>query len=280
MKVKIWGSRGSIAVPGPYTLKYGGNTTCVEVITSEGQAVIIDAGSGFRLLGKKILMEKKSSEIFMIITHAHWDHLSGFPFFTPAYLERYTINVYGGPDARDFLDLYLKHQMSPPYFPVDFSHMKAKFKFGKDCPDTGEIGLIKISSIPLNHPDGGYGFKFYKQGKIFVFLTDNETRYRHPNGRTKEEYIEFCNGADLLIYDSQYTENEYKLTRGWGHSTFSDALEIGVAAGVKKLGFFHHDPDRTDADLDSQVELCRKRIKEMNSDVDCFGAAEGMEIGL
>jgi len=280
MKIKIWGSRGSIAVPGPSTIKYGGNTTCIEVRTREGQMVIIDAGSGLRLLGKKLLKEKDTTEIFLMLTHAHWDHLSGFPFFVPAYLERYTINVYGGPSAKDSLKLYLKHQMSPPYFPVDFSHMNANFKFGNDCPNIGDVGLLEFSAIPLNHPDGGYGYKYTKKGKVFVFLTDNETRHKHPNGRPKEEYIEFCKGADLLFYDSQYTEKEYKLTKGWGHSTFADAVEIGVAAGVKKLGLFHHDPDRSDEDMDARVEECRKLIKKMKSGVECFGAAEGMEIQL
>ena len=280
MKIIIWGCRGSIASPGRRALRYGGNTTCLEIRPREGGVIIIDAGSGIRLLGKKLLQDTSLNELYMILTHAHWDHLSGFPFFTPAYLERFTINVYGGPKAQKSLKNYLSPQMGPPYFPVDFSVMKAAFTFGYACPDMGQIGLVEFIPIPLSHPNGGYGFKFMKKGKSVVFLTDNELGYSHAGGLTRKEYIKLCRNVDLLIHDAQYTDENYKLTRGWGHSTYFDAVQIAIEAGVKEFCLFHHDPDRTDDDLDRQVEYCNSLIRKAGVSVKCYAAAEGMEIHL
>jgi phosphoribosyl 1,2-cyclic phosphodiesterase len=280
MKIKFWGCRGSIPVPGPQTLRYGGNTTCLEIRPYEGGVIIVDAGSGIRLLGKQLLKEKEIQELYMVLTHSHWDHLSGFPFFTPAYFSRYTINVYGGPNAQGSLKKYLSHQMTPPFFPVDFSVMNATFNFGYECPHMGTIGLVDFIPIPLSHPNGGYGFKFVNKGKTFVFLTDNEPAFPHPGGLEKEKYVEFCKSADLLIHDAQYTDEEYKMTKGWGHSTFSDAVQIAIEAGVKQFGLFHHDPDRSDDDLDRQLENCQHIIEKSGVKMNCFAAAEGMEIQL
>ena len=278
MKIKLWGCRGSIPVPGKDTLKYGGNSTCLEIRPHEGGVIIVDAGSGIRLLGKQLLKEKKINNLYLILTHSHWDHLSGFPFFTPAYYSRYKINVYGGPNAQGTLKRYLSQQMTAPFFPIDFNLMKASFNFDHECPDMGSIGLVDFIPIPLSHPNGGYGFKFHKKGKNFVFLTDNEPSFPHPGGLPKEKYIEFCKDADLLIHDAQYTDNDYKTTKGWGHSTFSDATHIAIEARVKNFGLFHHDPDRTDNDLEKQVEICRRQIKKSGVKVNCFASAEGQEI--
>jgi phosphoribosyl 1,2-cyclic phosphodiesterase len=280
MKLKFWGCRGSITSPGYNTLRYGGNTTCLEIRPREGEVIIIDAGSGIRLLGKQLLKEAEINEIHLILTHAHFDHLAGFPFFNPAYFPRYKINVCGGPNAKDSLKRYLSHQMAAPFFPVDFSLMKASFYFANECPEMGSIGLVDIIPIPLSHTNGGYGYKFCKKDKTFVFLTDNEPSYPHPGGLNKNQYIELCKGTDLLIHDAQYTDEEYKTTKGWGHSTFFDATQIAIEAGVKNFGLFHHDPDRTDDDLDRQLEICRKQIENSGVSVNCFAATEGQEINL
>lgn len=280
MKIKIWGCRGSIPTPGRSTLKYGGNSTCLEIRPDDGGIIIVDAGSGIRMLGKEILKDKTISEINMFLTHSHWDHISGFPFFTPAYFSKYKINVYGGPNDQAFLKKYFAHQMSAPFFPVDFSLMKASFAFGPECPDIGTIGKLNFTPILLSHPNGGYGFKFEKGGKVFVFLTDNEPLYPHAGGLSRDTYVAFCKGADVLFHDAQYTDEEYKTTRGWGHSTYRDATQIAIDAGVKRFGLFHHDPDRTDEDLEIQVEKCKAQIKEAGAKIDCFAAAEGMEIEL
>lgn len=280
MDITIWGARGSIPSPGAHTLRYGGNSTCLEIRPNDGGVIIVDAGSGLRLLGKKLLEEPGEQVLHMVLTHSHWDHLSGFPFFTPAYFRRFHICVGGGPAAHGTLKAYLTRQMTAPYFPVDFSVMKASFTFDEACPHLGRLGPVEFLSIPLSHPNGGYGFRFSKNGKSFVFLTDNEPHYDHEGGFKPDVYADFCRDADLLLHDAQYTDEEYKVTRGWGHSTFNQATDLAIAAGVKRLGLFHHDPDRTDDDLDRQIDACRQRIAAAGAHLDCFGAAEGMTIRL
>jgi len=283
MKVKIWGCRGSIPSPGRETLIYGGESTCIEVISSSGESLIIDAGSGIRKLGNKLISEKNNRQLTILFTHAHWDHLSGFPFFKPAYNPEFSISFCGGPVPQETLMQYIKHQMDPPYFPVDISAMKADFRTGCHCDQSlcdhcpgSTIKSIKCHSIPLNHPNGGYGFKLISDNKTFIFFPDNELRYTHKSGLSLKEYIDFCSGCDLLIHDAQYTENEYKKTRSWGHSTFIDAVDLAIDSGVKRLGLFHHDPDRTDNEIFYLVDNCRKHIAAAGSTLECFACAEGM----
>jgi phosphoribosyl 1,2-cyclic phosphodiesterase len=284
MKIKIWGCRGSISAPGINTLRYGGNSTCLEIRSAEGNVFVVDAGSGIRNLGKSLRRESELSEIRFFLTHPHWDHLSGFPFFEPAYFDRYTITFCSGPHAQDAIQKYLSRQMESPYFPVDFSHLKARFNYrcehqrleNGNCP----LGNMECRAFPLNHPNGGFGFKFVENGKTFIFLTDNELGFQHEGGLTNEQYVEFCRGADLLFHDAQYTNEEYKYTRSWGHSTYKDATTLAIEAGVKSFGLFHHDPDRTDDDIDRQVDFCREQIHQSGSDVECFACSEEMEIEL
>lgn len=275
MKIKVWGCRGSLPSPGPQTLRYGGNTTCLELRSDQGAVLVIDAGSGMRLLGKELLKDKSVNEIYFFLTHCHWDHLAGFPFFVPAYSDRFTIHVYGGPKDQRSVKKVLAHQVEPPYFPVDFSNMRAKFYFGKDCPRLETVGFHDFDGLRLSHPNGGYGCRLSNQGKTFVFLTDNELSFPHPGGLSRDQYLEFCRGADLLFHDAQYTLDDYKLTRGWGHTTYDDATDLAIEAGVKRLGLFHHDPDRADDDLERQLERCRQRIRKAGAKVDCFAVAEG-----
>ena len=285
MNIIIWGCRGSITTPGPETIRYGGESTCVEVITDEGQLIIIDAGSGIRKLGQKIIKEKKVTEITLLLTHSHWDHMAGFPFFRPAYSPDFSVAICGGHAAQNSVLNYLKHQMDPPYFPVDFSVLRAKFSTGCCCGKkfceknlTGIDRSIQCDSIPLNHPNGGYGFKFTRKDRTFVFLTDNEIRYHHEGGLPRAEYVNFCKDSSLLLHDAQYLETEYDKTRSWGHSTYQDAVDLAIDAGVKRLGIFHHDPDRTDDDIDRQVEWCRNYIIRKGSSLECFACAEGLNL--
>jgi len=280
VKIKFWGCRGSIPAPGLHTLRYGGNTTCVELRPPGGGIMIIDAGSGIRPLGKQILKEKDVTEVHLLLTHSHWDHLMGFPFFTPAYFEKYNINVHGGPNAKKSLRNYLMHQMTPPFFPVEFTVMKANFRLGQNGSHTGCIAGVDFEAIELSHPNGGYGFKLSADGASFVFLTDNEPAYPHEGGLPRERYVEFCRGADLLVHDAQYTDEEYRLTRGWGHSTFAAATQLAIDAGVRRLGLFHHDPDRPDDELDRLVEGCRAMIAEAGAKTECFACQESGEIDL
>jgi ribonuclease BN (tRNA processing enzyme) len=177
--------------------------------------------------------------------------------------------------------------MEPPYFPVDMSAMKANFQAGCQCPDDtcdgsmrGILAQHSCQSIPLNHPNGGFGFKFTDNGKTFVFLSDNEIRFTHPGGLARQKYVEFCHGADLVFHDAQYTEEEYQITRGWGHSTYADATQLALDANVKSLGLFHHDPDRTDDALDRHVDFCREMAARARSPLQCFAASEGQVIHL
>lgn len=283
MTIRIWGCRGSLTAPGKETLRYGGETTCVEIRSENGKCTIVDAGSGIRRLGLSMMKENPASHINLLVTHSHWDHLLGFPFFTPAYNPNYSITVCGGPVPQQLLWKYLTRAMEAPYFPLEFGALKAKFNVGCHCDKLhcdhilpADDSSLECHSIPLNHPNGGYGFRFVNHGKTFVFLTDNEIRHHHEGGLPRKVYVDECHGADLLFHDAQYTEEEYATTRGWGHSTFTDAVDLALEAGVKRLGLFHHDPNRTDDELDRIVDECRERIQKAGSTLECFGCAEGM----
>jgi len=284
MRISIWGCRGSIPSPGSATMRYGGNTTCIEVRSGNGQIIVVDAGSGVRALGRFLSREEERTAVRFFFTHSHWDYLSGFPFFEPAYSRDSSITFCSGPHAQDLLKGWLTEQMRAPYFPIDFKFLRASFNFRCERPhlEPGNCRLDGLEIIPvaLNHPNGGYGYKFIEQGKTFVFLTDNELGFQHESGLSRERYTDFCRSADLLFHDAQFTDEEYELTRGWGHSTFADATDLAMEAGAKCLGLFHHDPNRTDDDLDRQVEFCRERIRCAGSEVECLSAAEGMTFEL
>ncbi len=273
MKIRVWGCRGSLPAPGPRTLRYGGNTTCLDVSLRDGRHLIIDAGSGLRLLGKELAAQDRCG-FCLLLTHAHWDHLMGFPFFAPGYDKRFVFNVCGGPQAQKALHGYLMRQMEAPYFPVSFDAMKAQFRFG--C-----TGPCDVTTMALNHPNGGRGFKIAEDGKQFAFIPDTEIGFSHPGGASRDELIEFCRGVDVLFHDAQYDDAEYaSQTRGWGHSTFASATALAIEAGVKQFGLFHHDPDRSDEALDAQLALCRERIARSGAATQCFVVAEGMQIDL
>jgi len=284
MKITIWGCRGSIPVPGQTSVRYGGNTTCIEIRSQSGQIYIVDAGSGIRNLGKVLSRENEQKQLRFFFTHAHWDHLLGFPFFTPLYSGDYKVTFCSGPHAQGAIHDYLTHQMAAPYFPVELSALRAEFIFECMNPCHEDryccFSDIQVRAFPVNHPNGGFGYKFVEGEKTFIFVPDNEIRFHHEDGPDRAEFVEQFRGADLLIHDSQYTEEEYGMTRGWGHSTFADAVDLAMDAGVKKLGLFHHDPDRSDDELDRHLAWCRKRIEAAGSSMDCFASTEGMVIDL
>jgi phosphoribosyl 1,2-cyclic phosphodiesterase len=280
MEVTIWGCRGSLPTPGKNTLRFGGNTTCLEVRLADGNVIVIDAGTGIRALGRKLMREEGLNEIYLVLTHSHWDHLMGFPFFAPAYSERFKINVRGGPIAKETIRQNLEQQMQPPYFPVRFSYMKARFDFTHGIPKVKYIGDATVTPIALSHPNGGYGFKFEEGDRCFVFLTDNELEYQHEGGCARYEYANFCREADLLLHDAQYTDEEYQRFKTWGHSTCQTALDLGIQAKVKRIGLFHHDPDRKDEDIDRIVQTCESNLAQRSVRLDFFAAAEGMRIAV
>jgi len=279
MNIKIWGSRGSIPVSGKEYLKYGGDTTCVEILTKSGDTIVVDAGTGIRRLGNK-LAEEKCFDLNFLFTHAHWDHLMGFPFFKPLYFKRSTIRMHGCPFHSKFVETILSKVMAPPNFPVKYSDITAQMSYPDACPTEFEIGSVSVVPIALNHPNGGSGYKFIEDGKTFVFLTDNELGYIHPGGLAFNDYLEFAGGADLLIHDAEFTPAEYKTYIDWGHSVYTDALDLALKAAVKKLGLFHLNQERTDEEMDKIVTDCRDLINARDLDLECVGVSAEMEFEL
>jgi phosphoribosyl 1,2-cyclic phosphodiesterase len=278
MKVRIWGCRGSIPVPGKTCIKYGGNTSCIEIVLDDGATVILDAGTGIRELGQRIMEEGRGPDIYLFLTHSHWDHIMGFPFFKPAYSSHFNLHIRGGPIAKDVLKKYLERQMEPPYIPARFSSLKATFDFTHGIPLTRTVGMAEVIPIPLNHPNGGYGFKVKEGEKTLVYLTDNELGFHHEGGKNLREYTAFCEGADLLLHDAQFTPKEYETSASWGHSDFISAINLAIDARVKRFCMFHHDPDRRDENVDRIGEVAKQVVLKKSLVMDIFPAAEGQEL--
>lgn len=279
MVITCWGSRGSIPVSGKTCLKYGGDTTCVEIRTKSDDIVIIDAGTGVRRLGNRLIKEKRRKFHF-IFTHAHWDHVMGFPYFKPLYLKSAEFRMHRCPFHSKFVETILSKVMAPPNFPVKYSDIKARMIYENACPTDFEIGSLKVVPIPLSHPNSGSGYKFTEDGKTFVFLTDNELGHVHRGGLPYEDYMEFSAGADLLIHDAEYTPQEYKTFVDWGHSVYTDVLKLAFEAGVKQLGLFHLNQDRTDRGMDRIVADCRRIIAAERRKLKCFGVRCNMKFVL
>jgi len=279
MYIKCWGSRGSIPVSGADYIKYGGDTTCIEIRTISNDIIIIDAGTGIRRLGNKLIEDNRYKYNF-IFTHAHWDHLMGFPFFKPLYLENAQFNMYRCPFHRKFVETILPRVMSPPNFPVKYSNIKAHVVYLESNHKEFEIGSVTVTPIPISHPNSGSGYKLTENGKSFIFLTDNELGFVHPKGRKYEDYLAFSTGADLLFHDAEYTPEEYEAKIEWGHSAYTDTLNLALEAGVDQLGLFHLNQDRTDRQMDQIVDTCRNIIAENGQKLKCFAVSCGMTFNL
>ena len=279
MYIKCWGSRGSTPVSGREYNKQGGDTTCLEIRTRNDEIIIIDAGSGIRRLGNKLLDEKRF-KYHLIFTHAHWDHLMGFPFFKPIYLKQTEIKVYRCPFQGQYVEKMISKVLSPPNFPVKYADISATIAYEEGCPDIFEIDSIKIIPIRLSHPNGGNGYKFIEDGKTFVFLTDNELGFVHPGGLAYDDYLAFSEEADLLIHDAEYTPKEYERFIEWGHSSYIQAVELGLESRAKKLGLFHTNQDRTDQEMDYIVGLCNEMIGQKAGDLECFSVSWDMTFNL
>jgi phosphoribosyl 1,2-cyclic phosphodiesterase len=279
MIIRCWGARGSIPVSGPEYLKYGGDTTCMEIRTEDDAILIVDAGSGIRRLGSRLLAESRF-EYYMFFTHSHWDHILGFPFFKPIYRREACIHMCGCPFNQESVKEMIAKVMTSPNFPVDLNNVQARISYHESCGPTVVIGAMTVTPILTSHPNSGIGYKFSEKGKTFVFLTDNELAHKHPGGLDYADYVRFADGADLLLHDSEFTEEEYRTKKTWGHSLYRDALRLALDAQVKKFGLFHHNQERTDAALDDMVAQCRQIIAARRAPLECFAAQEGMEIRL
>ncbi|PIE71256.1 MAG: MBL fold metallo-hydrolase [Deltaproteobacteria bacterium] len=279
MYIKCWGSRGSIPISGPEFTIYGGDTTCIEIRSESDDIIIIDAGTGIRRLGTQLVKENRFN-YHLIFTHAHWDHLMGFPFFKPIFMEQTEIIVYRCPFPEKYVESMIGKVMKPPNFPIKYSDLKARIRFRNGCPDSFMIGSMTIEPISISHPNSGCGYKFTENGKKFVILTDNELGYIHPNGHTFASYREFVRDADLLFHDAEYTPDDYLATKEWGHSVYLHALDLALQGNVRRLGLFHHNQERTDGEIDEMVRTCQDQIRSQHKDIDCFAVAADMTFTL
>jgi phosphoribosyl 1,2-cyclic phosphodiesterase len=279
MDIKCWGSRGSVPVSGPAYLRYGGDTTCIEITAKTGETLIIDAGTGLRRLGNS-LMDRDIHQYYLLLTHAHWDHIMGIAFFRPLQFRKARLiiqdRLFSGVGTRDVLHEVMKS----PFFPISLNDLKARLDFVKYPEPSFSIGSIRVEAIPTSHNNGGMGYRFLEDGKTFVFLTDNELGFDHPESRGFDAYLDFSRNADLLFHDGEYTQDEYSRKKGWGHSSITDVLNLARRAGVKQLGLFHLNQDRTDDDMDKMVKDCRADLKAGQSPMDVFAVAADTVIHL
>jgi len=260
MKVKFYGVRGSIPVCDKDFVRYGGNTTCIciERVKETGM-IIIDAGTGIRSLGKQLIAREVKEDIINIVfTHFHWDHIQGFPFFAPAYNKNQKIRIHVMGSERKFKNLkeIFSAQMQEEYFPVQLDAMGAQFEFLK-WGDKETFSNTNIIAVPQYHKTlgGSYGLRIEQSSHAIVVCTDIE----HPD-KIDENIVTLAMNADILIHDGQYTDEEYKKYKGWGHSTWRHAVEVAIRAKVKKLIITHHDPDHNDDFLDSMEKECKKEF--------------------
>lgn len=246
--VKFWGVRGSIACSSPQHVKYGGNTSCVEVIVGD-RSFILDAGTGIRNLSK-VFMQQDVRSIDMLLSHTHWDHINGFPFFRPAYDPDRRMRIMAGHlKNHGGVQKVLSRQMRDPVFPVPLDAMRAIVDFEDfDAGDNFRLYPdVHVRTAPLNHPNGATGYRIEHGGHAACYVTDTE----HVPGQLDQNVLDLIEGADIVIYDSMYTEEEFKEHVGWGHSTWNEGVRLCNAADAKRLVIFHHEPDHEDAKMDA-----------------------------
>ena len=254
MNLRFWGVRGSIPTPEPDRLRYGGNTTCLEIgCPSEKEAVIIDCGSGIRALGEE-LVRRQVSRIHILLSHFHWDHLQGLPSFAPLFQPGVEITFYATRPA-DQVRRLLEFQMAPPFFPVPFAEVGSNTEFRHiECGQAFQAGSISAEAFALYHPQGAVGFRVEADGQALVHASDHEW----GNAEVDAGLIRAANKADLLVMDAQYTPEEYAGKVGWGHSSYAHAAQAAQSAGVRRMLLFHHDPEHDDAFLDAMLADAKK----------------------
>jgi len=303
MVVTFWGVRGSIPTPGTSTTRYGGNTPCV-TIEHNDILLVIDCGSGFRVLGNTLLQKSNGQpiEAYILISHTHWDHIQGFPFFIPAFIPNNTFKIYGAEGVSRQIEESLAGQMESPYFPVALNEMAADISFEHITQTEFNIGDINIKTCFLNHPGVALGYRISTGDGDVVYYSDHEPYHRllmTPSPFTldvcsdisddekiqyarlrDQEYVDFCAGADLLIEDSPYTADEYKTKAGFGHACVDDVIKMALNGQVKQLALFHHDPIHSDDEIDVIVNYCRAELIPSESPLNCIAAREGLQISI
>jgi phosphoribosyl 1,2-cyclic phosphodiesterase len=297
-RIRFWGVRGSIPVPGKSTVRYGGNTSCVEV-RADGEIIILDAGSGIRLLGLALDKEfgTRSMKLTLLISHTHWDHIQGLPFFSPAYNQKNLIRVLGYEGARAGLAKILASQMETPFFPVSLRQLPSHLAIEELKEMEFQVGNVEVRSKFANHPGICAGYRLvtssgsiayfpdneqYEQLKLLLASRDgiNEEEARDFATAERAKMVEFLQGCDLAIMDTQYTDEEYTKHIGWGHSSLSSVVSLGLDSNVGKLVLFHHDPNHDDEMIDKMVEHARTLVAKSGKPLEVEAAREGAEILL
>ncbi len=270
-KIKFWGVRGSIACPSLDNTRYGGNTSCIEVFADD-RRFVLDAGTGIRYLGKEFIKDNVC-DTHLLFTHTHWDHINGFPFFIPAYNPKCSIHIMAGHlNDKEGIQKTLSNQMEGPMFPIPLAAMQANMNF-EDFEAGDSFNLypdIKIRTTPLNHPNKATGYRIDFKGHSVCYITDTE----HVPGAPDQNILGLIEGADLVIYDATYTEDEFPTKIGWGHSTWNEGVRLCRAAKAGKLAIFHHEPDHND-DFMEKLEAEAKETWDQS-----FVAREGMEVEI
>jgi phosphoribosyl 1,2-cyclic phosphodiesterase len=266
MKVTFWGVRGAIVTPGRDTKKYGGNTSCVEVTTNKANTIILDAGTGLFQLGRRLPEEKlENYEVSLFMSHTHWDHIQGFPFFEPILRPTTTATIYGPKKEAISLREVFARQMANSYFPVDMTQLPAELAFVELEEESFEVNGVHVFTKRLKHPGGVLAYKMVENGSILIYAPDNELYWKGDitRGLPLDSYltsvVDYIREADLLIYDCQYRDEEYPYKPLWGHSSLTPLLHVAHYAKVKKLVLFHHDPSRSDLEIDKMVEEANEK---------------------
>lgn len=298
MKLRFWGTRGSIPTPGKQTVRYGGNTPCIELRLSNGELIILDAGTGIRDLGERLIETGESVNAYVLISHPHWDHIQGFPFFKPAFISGNQLTIVGGETDKVTLHGMIEDQMNKVYFPIQLSDLKANIRFQKVGEETFSVFDATIQTLFVNHPSFAMGYRITHGDKTLVYISDNEPfdrqvaqevrnvesfiveKYLKIKGDPNERIYEFARDADLLIHDSTYTPEEYVNRVGWGHSHYLFTLKVAAEGNIRRLILFHHDPSHNDSKIDDIVLKCRNEIAVRKYKFDCIAAAEGMQIDI
>lgn len=285
VSAKFWGTRGSIPTPGPATLRYGGNTSCIEVRYGD-HILMLDCGTGAREMGLALSREFKGRplDLHIFVSHTHWDHIQGFPFFVPAYIPGNRLTVYSLRGADKSLEKVFTGQMDATYFPVSLADLMARLQF-VELEGVVTIGEARVSHIYLNHPGLAIGFRIDVGGKSVVYMTDHEQfcRMSGDNEHNRKQDLavtEFARGADLYIREAQYTDEEYPAKRGWGHSTCSDVLESAHEANARQLALYHHDPMHDDETMDRIVADCHAYMERRGMTFVCFAASDNLQVSL
>ncbi len=279
MRTTFHGVRGSVPAPGPGTAKYGGNTSCVEVALADGTTLVLDAGTGLRGLGVDLVKRGVTGTLHLLLSHVHWDHIQGLPFFAPIWTKDTSLCIHplaNEPQERFRRQLTIFDEI---HFPVRVRDIPARIEFAKHDSESWRIGSATITRISLNHPGGAQGFRIVDDdGSSVAYLTDNEIS---GTGAvcSLEELARFADGVDVLIHDSQYLADEMPLKRGWGHSVVDEVFELGKLARPKQLLLYHHDPARTDAALDAMSERAVDWFATERPEVSPLVAYEGLSLG-